>query len=156
MAGGSGGRERDGRRHGTSPADAEAAGGQGPGQLNWPTLAEVMEEHEMLGYFGIGVFSSHRLAVKQRRAELAVEREHLRRNEDLVAETALWLRDNITPIKTPSAGSYAVKHLIEQATCVYMPNGVFIASAFIVGYPFRYDQPNVRFGMSRRDLNKLR
>jgi hypothetical protein len=114
-------------------------------QLNWPTLAEVMEEHETLGNFGIGVFNSPRLTTEQRRAELAVEREHLRRNED-----------NVTPIKTPTAGSYGVKHLIERATGVYLPNGVFIASAFIVGYPFRYDQPNVRFGMSRRDLSKLR
>ncbi|MEU4085021.1 hypothetical protein [Streptomyces aureus] len=125
-------------------------------QLNWPTLAEVMEEHERLGNFGVGVFNSPRLAAGQRRAQLAVEREHLRRNEDLALETALWLRDNIMPIKTLTAGSYAVKHLIERATGVYMPNGVFIASAFIVGYPFRYDQPNVRFGMSQRDLNKLR
>jgi hypothetical protein len=125
-------------------------------QLNWPTLAEVMEEHESLGNFGIGVFSSTRLTAEQRRAELAVERERLQRNEDLVVETALWLRDSITLIKTPTAGSYGVKHLIEQATGVYLPNGVLIASAFIVGYPFRYDQPNVRFGMSQRDLNKLR
>lgn len=125
-------------------------------QLNWPILAEVMEEHEMLGNFGIGVFNSHRLATEQRRAKLAVEREHLRRNEDLVVKTALWLRDNITPIKTPTVGSYGVKHLIEQASGEYLPNGVLIASAFIVGYPFRYDQPNVRFGLSQRDLNKLR
>ncbi|MGC4917172.1 hypothetical protein [Streptomyces albogriseolus] len=125
-------------------------------QLNWPTLAGVMDEHEMLGNFGIGVFNSPRLAIKQRRSELAVERENLRRHEGLVAETALWLRDNITPIKTPTIGSYGLKHLIERATDVYLPNGVLIASAFIVGYPFRYDQPNVRFGMSRRDLNKLR
>lgn len=125
-------------------------------QLNWPTLAEVMEEHERLSNFGIDVFNSPRLAAEQRRAELAVEREHLRRNEDLVVKTALWLRDNVTPIKTPTAGSYGVKHLIEQATRAYLPNGVLIASAFIVGYPFRYDQPNVRFGMSQRDLNKLR
>jgi hypothetical protein len=125
-------------------------------QLNWPTLAEVMEEHEMLGNFGIGVFSSHSLTAKQRRAELAVERENLRLNEDLVVGTALWLRDNITVIKTPSVGSYGVKHLIERATGDYLPNGVLIASAFIVGYPFRYDQPNVQFGMSRRDLKKLR
>ncbi|GAB2912270.1 hypothetical protein [Streptomyces mayteni] len=125
-------------------------------QLNWPTLAEVMEEHKRLGNFGIGVFNSPRLAAEQRRAELAVEREHLRRNEELVAKTALWLRDNITPMKTPTAGSYGVKHLIEQATGAYLPNGVLIASAFMVGYPFRYGQPNVRFGMSQRDLNKLR
>jgi hypothetical protein len=126
-------------------------------QLNWPTLAEVMEEHERLGNFGIGVFSSTRLSAEQRRAELAVERENLRGNEDLVVKTALWLRDNLMPIKTPTAGSYGVKHLIERATdLAYLPNGVLIASAFIVGYPFRYDQPNVRFGLSQRDLNKLR
>ncbi|MGC0372529.1 hypothetical protein [Streptomyces sp. SAI-229] len=125
-------------------------------QLNWPSLAEVMEEHEKLSNFGIGVFDSHRLAASRRRAELAAAREQLRHDEYLVAETALWLRDNVMPIKTPTASSYGVKHLIERATGVYMPNGVFIASAFIVGYPFRYDEPNVLFGMSRRDLNKLR
>ncbi|WUT01657.1 hypothetical protein OHA46_33405 (plasmid) [Streptomyces sp. NBC_00708] len=124
-------------------------------QTNWPTLAEVMEEHERLGNFGIGVFNPLRLTAGQRRAELAVQRESLRRYEDLVAQTALWMRDNITPIKTPTVGSYSVKHLIQRATGVYMSNGVFIASAFIVGYTFKYDQPNVLFGMSRRDLKKL-
>ena len=125
-------------------------------QLNWPTLDEVMEAHERLGNFGIGVFNSPRLATEQRHAELAVERENLRRNEDHVMKTALWLYDNVTPIKTPTVGSYGVKHLIERTTDEYLPNGVLIASAFIVGYPFRYDEPNVRFGMSQRDLNKLR
>lgn len=125
-------------------------------QLSWPTLAEVMEEHERLGNFGIGVFNASRLTAEQRRAKLAVDRDGLRSNEDLVVETALWLRDNITPIKTPSAGSYSVKHWIERAHGIYLPNGVLIASAFIVGYTFRYDQPNVQFGMSQRDLNRLR
>ncbi|MFH8453901.1 hypothetical protein ACH4CD_32205 [Streptomyces fungicidicus] len=125
-------------------------------QLNWPTLDEVMEEHEKLGNFGIGVFSSPRPATEQRHAELAVERENLRRNDDLVMETALWLRENVTPIKTSTVGSYGVKDSIERATGEYLPNGVLIASAFFVGYPFRYDQPNVWFGMSQRDLNKLR
>ncbi|MEU6397176.1 hypothetical protein ABZ867_09320 [Streptomyces cinnamoneus] len=125
-------------------------------QLNWPTLAEVMEEHEKLGAFGVGVFNSHRLTAEQRRAELVAERKNLRNEEGLVMETALWLHDNITPIKTPTAGSYGVKHLIEQATGTYVTNGVLIAAALVVGYPYRYDQPNVRFGMSRRDLNRLR
>ncbi|MBQ0967462.1 hypothetical protein KBY91_31845 [Streptomyces sp. RK23] len=125
-------------------------------QLSWPTLAEVMEEHRTLTDFGIGVFDSDRLTVGWRRAELAAARERLRREEDLVLDRAQWLRDNVMPIKTHSADSYGVKHLIEDATGVYMPNGVFIAAALIVGYPFRYDEPNVRFGMSQRDLNKLR
>ncbi|MGW4951554.1 hypothetical protein [Streptomyces parvulus] len=125
-------------------------------QHHWPALTDVMEEHERLSNFGIGVFHSCRLASTERRAKLAVEREQLRRNEDLVVSTARWLRDNITPIKTLTANSYGVKHLIERATGVYLPNGVLIASAFIVGYPFKYEQPNVQFGMSRRDLKRLR
>ncbi|MGW6695571.1 hypothetical protein ACWF62_17525 [Rhodococcus sp. NPDC054953] len=125
-------------------------------QLEWPTLAEVMKEHEKLSYFGIGVFDPSRLTAVQRRAELAVQREHLRRNEDLVVETARWLRDNITPASDSIFGSYDVKHVIERATGTYLPNGVLIASALIVGYPFEYDQPNMRFGMSQEDLNKLR
>ena len=71
-------------------------------------------------------------------------------------KTALWRRDDVTPIKTSTVGSYGVKDSIERATGEYLPNGVLIASAFIVGYPFRYDQPNVWFGMSQRDLNKSR
>ncbi|WP_432051282.1 hypothetical protein [Streptomyces xiamenensis] len=125
-------------------------------QLEWPTLAEVMKGHEKLGNFGIGVYDPDRLTVGQRRAELSVQREHLRRNEDLVMETALWLRDNITPIKTRNVRSYGVKHLIERVTGTYLPNGVLIASALIVGYPYKYDQPNVRFGMSQRSLNTFR
>ncbi|MEU3633030.1 hypothetical protein [Streptomyces fradiae] len=125
-------------------------------QLSWPTLAEVMDEHNMLTDFGIGVWDSDRLTVGQRRAEIAAARDRLRREENLLLETAQWLRDHVMPIKTPSASSYAVKHLIEDATDVYMTNGVFIAAALIVGYPFRYAEPNVLFGMSRRDLNKLR
>ncbi|MEU5756843.1 hypothetical protein [Streptomyces sp. NPDC047829] len=125
-------------------------------QLHWPSLAEVMEEHPQLSNFGIGVFDAHRKPASRRRTELAATREQLRREEHLVAETALWLRDHVTPIKTPTANSYGVKHLIHNATGVYMHNGVFIASALIVGYPFRYDEPNVLFGMSQRDLNKLR
>ncbi|MFI6415291.1 hypothetical protein [Streptomyces sp. NPDC050585] len=92
----------------------------------------------------------------RRPAEIAAARERLRQEENLVLETAQWLCDNVMPIKTRSASSYAVKHLIEDATGIYMTNGVFIAAALIVGYPFRYDEPNVLFGMSRRDLSRLR
>lgn len=104
-------------------------------QLDWPTLAEVMEEHERLGNFGIRVFNSPRLAAERQRAKLAVEREPLRSNEDQVVETALWLRNNITPIKTPTASGYGVKHLIERATGAYLSNGVLIAPRSSTGAP---------------------
>ncbi|MGW2395815.1 hypothetical protein ACWCYY_04615 [Kitasatospora sp. NPDC001664] len=73
-----------------------------------------------------------------------------------MAETVAWLGENVTRIETPTASSYGVKHVMERAGGAYVTNGVFIAAALIAGYPFKYDQPNVLFGMSARDLNRLR
>jgi hypothetical protein len=70
-------------------------------------------------------------------------------------ETAEWLRENITPIKTPTFSSYTVKHVMQRVTGVYVTNGEFIAAALVAGYTFKYDQPNVLFGMSARDLRRM-
>ncbi|MFG3044540.1 hypothetical protein ACGFZR_06375 [Streptomyces sp. NPDC048241] len=51
----------------------------------------------------------------------------------LVMETAAWLRENITPIKTPTASSYGVKHVRERVTGRYITNGEFIAAALVAG-----------------------
>lgn len=118
-------------------------------------MDEVMREHPRLSSFGIGVFQPWLKTAGQRRAELAVGRDELAASVVKVMETAVWLRDSITPIRTPTAGSYGVKHAMEQATGRYVTNGVFIAAALIGGYTFRYDQPNVMFGMSARDLNRI-
>ena len=74
--------------------------------------------------------------------------------ETTVLETAEWLRENITPIKTLTVDSYGMKHVMERATGRYVTNGEFIAAALIVGYTFRYAEPNVLFGMSARDLKR--
>lgn len=70
-------------------------------------------------------------------------------------DAADWLRANINPIKTPRLGSYGLKHMLERATDDYISNGEFIAAALIVGYPHRYRQPNVLFGMSARDVKRI-
>ncbi|QTI50305.1 hypothetical protein [Streptomyces nojiriensis] len=44
---------------------------------------------------------------------------------------------------------------MERTTRTYVANGVFIAAALIAGYTFKYEQPNVLFGMSRRDLKRM-
>ncbi|GKQ37626.1 hypothetical protein [Streptomyces sp. A012304] len=118
-------------------------------------FAEVMRQHPRLNSFGIGVFASHRLTAEQRRDELAVGREELAGRVAVVVETAAWLRENITPIRTPVVSSYTVKHVMQRTTGRYATNGEFIAAALVAGYAFRYDQPNVLFGMSRRDLSRL-
>ncbi|MER7512150.1 hypothetical protein ABTX82_27900 [Streptomyces lavendulae] len=118
------------------------------------TLAEAMWQHPLLSFFGIGVFNPERKTAAQRQTELASDRQKLAGREAMVMETAAWLRENIKPILTPTASSYHVKHVMERVTGRYASNGEFIAAALIAGYTFRYDQPNVLFGMSARDLKQ--
>src|SRR5690606_29548322 len=92
-------------------------------------LAEVMQQHPRLNSFGIGVFNPLRKTAEQRRAELAIGREELAGGVVMVMETAAWLRENITSIKTPTVSSYTVKHVMQRATGRYVTNGVFIAAA---------------------------
>ena len=62
-------------------------------------------------------------------------------------EIAAWLRENIAPIKTPTVGSYSMKHVVEGATGDYMTNGELIAAALVAGYPVRFvPGPNRRVG----------
>ncbi|MFD9428003.1 MULTISPECIES: hypothetical protein [unclassified Streptomyces] len=118
-------------------------------------LAEVMQQHPQLNSFGVGVFNPRRKTAEQRRTDLAAGREKLAGAVAVVAETAAWLRENITPIETPTVSSYTVKHVMERATGNYVTNGELIAAALIAGYTFTYEQPNVLFGMSARDLKRM-
>ena len=124
-------------------------------QITPPTLAEVMQQHPQLGSFGIGVFDSSRKTAKQRQAELAADREELAGSEAIVMKTAAWLWENITAIEAPTVSSYTVLHAMQRATSRYVKNGELIAAALIAGYSFEYDQPNVLFGMSDRDLKEM-
>lgn len=119
------------------------------------TLAEVMEQHPQLGRFGIGVFDPDHKPQNVLDAELAESRAALVQREATVHEVVGWLHANdLTPIQTPSAGSYTVKHLVEK-DIGYVSNGEFIAAALMVGYPYRYRTPNVLFGISSRDLRRV-
>lgn len=124
-------------------------------QISPPTLAEVMQQHPQLNSFGIGAFNPLRKTAEQRRTEIAADCEELAGSEAMVMETAAWLRENITPIKTPTVGSYSMKHVMERATGRYVTNGAFIAAALIAGYTFKYEAPNVLFGMSFRDVKRV-
>jgi len=118
------------------------------------TLAEVMDQHPQLGRFGIGVDPGHKTR-EVLEAELAESRVALAKREAAVHEIVGWLRDHdLTSIKTPSAGSYTLKHLVEE-DIGYVTNGEFIAAALMVGYSYRYRPPNVLFGISSRDLRRV-
>ena len=89
---------------------------------------------------------------------LQAEREMLCDSIDDVMWTVEWLRSNVEPIKTINRrhSSYGLKHLAEKfSPNGYLSNGVFIAAAMIVGYPFKLDPPNAMFGMSERSIKEL-
>lgn len=121
------------------------------------TLDEVMAQEPRLSDFGFGVFDERKLTVEQRREQLQHEREDLRRREELVGRVGAWLLANIAPIKTPTTGSYGMKHVVEEAIGEYITNGELIAAALMAGYPMsRPYGPNVDFGMSKRDVDAAR
>jgi len=125
-------------------------------QTTLPTLAEVMEQHPQLNDFGIGAFDPWSKTAQQRREEIAAGRVRLASDEDGVMEIVAWLRDNVAPIKTPTFNSYGLKHVLERSPGGwYVMNGEFIAAALIAGYPYKYDVPNLLFGMSARDIRRL-
>jgi hypothetical protein len=120
------------------------------------SLAEVMDQHPQLNTFGLGVFAPLRKTAGQRAAELASGREELAEREAAVLEIAAWLRENIAPIKTPTFGSYTMKHVVEHAIGEYVTNGELIAAALVAGYPARLvPGPNPLFGMSARDVHRI-
>ncbi|WP_186775983.1 hypothetical protein [Rubripirellula reticaptiva] len=46
-----------------------------------------------------------------------------------------WLEKRVTPRKTPSIGSYAIKHAVERWSGRYIPNGAAIIGVYLAGFP---------------------
>jgi hypothetical protein len=121
------------------------------------SLYDVMAREPRLCGHGFGVFDARSKTTEQRRQRLQSERDDLRRRELMVIRVRDWLLANITPIKTPTAGSYGMKHVVEEAIGEYITNGELIAAALMAGYPMgRPYGPNADFGMSKRDVDAAR
>ncbi|HEY0637619.1 MAG TPA: hypothetical protein VGD67_08225 [Pseudonocardiaceae bacterium] len=121
------------------------------------SLREVMDVHPQLNSHGFGVFNGQGMTAEQRREKLSQGRDELRSSEGLVLRVRDWLRVSIAPIKTPTVGSYGMKHVVEKAIGQYITNGELITAALMAGYPMgRPHGPNVDFGMSKRDVDRAR
>ncbi len=127
----------------------------------WDKLKVLMAEHPTLNDFGIGHGSAHYSPndpPEWKDRILQAEREMLGDSMVDVIWTVHWLRLNVEPIKTINRrhSSYGLKHLAQKfSPNGYLSNGVFIAAALIVGYPFKVDPPNAMFGMSERSIKEL-
>lgn len=124
-------------------------------QLAGPTLADVLREYPALNSFGMGAFAPMSKPRGVRLREIEAGRLELLDRECEVRAIAAWLKENIAPIKTPTVGSYTMKHVVEYAMGRYLMNGELIAAALMAGYPMKIiDGPNPLFGMSARDVRR--
>lgn len=118
------------------------------------TFDKILDEQPRLTSFGMGIFRRRTDTAEQRAEEFDKERTHLRNSLPIVITVALWLTANIGMIKTPTRGSYGLKHLAEKSIDHYVTNGQLIAAALVAGYPMRdAGGPNPLFGMRKRDLD---
>lgn len=119
------------------------------------TFDKILDEYPRLTSFGMGTYWRPDDTAQQRAEEFDKERTHLRDSLPIVITVALWLTANIGMIKTPTRGSYGLKHLAESSIGHYVTNGQLIAAALIAGYPMREaGGPNPLFGMRKRDLDR--
>jgi len=122
-------------------------------------LDALMAEQPFLNNFGIGLYWRDESKPREERARRLEElRQMLRDNVEDVRWAVEWLTLNVEPIQTINQrhSSYGLKHLAEKfSPNGYLSNGVLIAAAMIVGYPFKVNPPNVMFGMSQRSIKEL-
>lgn len=119
------------------------------------TFDKTLDEHPRLTSFGMGTYWRPDDTAEQRAEEFDKERAHLRNSLPIVITLTLWLTANIGMIKTPTRGSYGLKHLAESSIGHYVTNGQLIAAALIAGYPMLENRgPNPLFGMRKRDLDR--
>jgi len=116
-----------------------------------------------LTHFGVGLHRPETFDAAAATAGIVAGRAQLRAAVHEVALCAEWL-DGIRATKRAWCGgsSYGFKHGVEgwlrrQGRPAYIANGSFIAAAVGSGrYPFVIVGPNVRFGISLRDLKRVR
>jgi hypothetical protein len=117
----------------------------------------ILEREPSLNRTGFGVHHDQRVSAEQRARDLDTGRHELITHADTVRRVHDWLVVNVAAIKSPTTGSYGMKHVVEAALGEYVSNGELITAALMAGYPMRYaGGPNASFGMSRRDVQRLR
>jgi hypothetical protein len=120
-------------------------------------FGEVLDREPTLNMYGFGPSRLSTKTAAERQEEAHAWRDELRQAAANVIEVHQWLRENVRPIKTPKQGSYGMKHVVERAIGRYVANGELIAAALMTGYPMGpVEGPNTVFGMSQRDVNRVR
>jgi hypothetical protein len=118
-------------------------------------LDRVLCDQPSLSTFGMGLSRTLGVTVAEQQVQFNRYRTELRDALPSVACVYYWLKTDIGMIRTPSWGSYGLKHVAENAIGQYVTNGELIAAALIAGYPMRAQRgPNPLFGVRKRDVDR--
>ena len=115
-----------------------------------------------LTHFGVGLYRPDTFDAAATTAGIVAGQAQLRAAVHEVALCVEWL-DGIGATKSArrGIGSYGAKHgvivwLRQQGRPSYVSNGSFISAAVGLGYPFVIEGPNAHFGLSLKDLKRVR
>ncbi len=118
----------------------------------------ALERNQRLTALGIGYYTSEKMPVSEYVQEFRRSRADLENYalQDEVATALAYLR-NLQPLKTPTQGSYWLKHRAEKwgkahSLSAYVTNGSLIAAAMYLNLPTKEDPEslNVLVGVSKR------
>jgi len=115
----------------------------------------VLEKFPDLTAHGAGVYEAHRLSPDERKAKLKEGQDRLLRDVETFDKVVGWLSAHPEArIKTINRrhSSYGWKHVAERSLGTYVSNGIFIAAAVHLGYPYHrtHGDPNVSFPISEK------
>ena len=118
-------------------------------------IVAVVARVPMLNEMGVGIpYTGTRYSKEERAARLAKAQERLLDSVEDCNKVCVWLSTK-AKIKTVNKRhtSYGLKHIAEEEIG-YVMNGVFIAAAIHLGFPYQLisDNPNVYFGISEKSL----
>lgn len=117
------------------------------------TLEQVLQDHPSLTYGGFwGPW-------RDRQGERQSDRQRLAEAHDEFNFTVDWLQRNLRPTKrvgVQAPSSYYLKHLAEKEYARgYIANGVLLAAALALGYPWRQHRINAWIGVSAADARMV-
>lgn len=118
---------------------------------------KLLDANPDLNMAGFGSWHTTRTPKAVVKVELVTARIKLIARANEIEQIMRWLRGNVNMRKTVSrdAGSYRVKHLVEEEILGYVSNGQLIAAALLVGYPYRERGLYADFGMSLHSLTDI-
>lgn len=116
-------------------------------------IQKLMVGEEYLNANGIDSWRGRSGSLAERKARFDADRREMLEETflDAFLRCCTWL-DSAEIIKTPWVSTYHLKHVVEDLTRRYVPNGAFVAATLYKGIPCERYGPNLSVALSKKWL----